>query len=160
VTLKESVVLSQSTARQVWLILSMCCRGTQHASHCSCSWNSRLDCSLSQFDISHCSCSWNSQLCCTLSMSDIHKEAAKQVCCNTTYHHKTWPAASRENMIGGTAKRSSSLCKAVLMPPSLSRQSVDKLPLVKDEKAKLVALEIQCMVLGAETLMLPSRLVY
>jgi len=96
----------------------------------------------------------------TLSQSDIHKEAAKQVCCNTTYHHKTWPAASRENMIGGTAKRSSSLCKAVLMPPSLSRQSVDKLPLVKDEKAKLVALEIQCMVLGAETLMLPSRLVY
>ncbi len=75
-------------------------------------------------------------------------------------HHSSWKTARTVKTRGGTAKRSSSLCKAGFTPWRLSKQSVDKLPLVRDEKAKLVALEIQCIVLGTETFMLPSRLVY
>ncbi len=62
-----------------------------------------------------------------------------------------------QKMRGG---RNSSRCKAGLMPSRLSKQSVERLPLVREEKAQLVALEIQCMVLGTDALMLPSRLVY
>ncbi len=45
--------------------------------------------------------------------------------------------------MGGTARRSRSLLKARLVGPRLKRQSVDRLPLVREEKAKLVMLKTQ-----------------
>jgi len=45
--------------------------------------------------------------------------------------------------MGGTASCSSSLLKARLVGPRLKRQSVDRLPLVREEKAKLQMLKTQ-----------------
>ena len=63
-------------------------------------------------------------------------------------HIAIWIAVTIRNTMGGTAR-----CRMILLKarfgPEANRQSVDRLPLVRDEKAKLAALNIQCTVLGA-----------
>ncbi len=63
-------------------------------------------------------------------------------------HIAIWIAITIRNTMGGTAR-----CRMILLKarsgPEANRQSVDRLPLVRDEKAKLAALNIQCTVLGA-----------
>ena len=63
-------------------------------------------------------------------------------------HMAIWIAMTIRNTMGGTAR-----CRMILLKarfgPEASRQSVDRLPLVRDKKAKLAALNIQCTVLGA-----------
>ena len=63
-------------------------------------------------------------------------------------HMAIWIAITIRKTMGGTAR-----CRMILLKarfgPEANRQSVDWLPLVRDEKAKLAALNIQCTVLGA-----------
>lgn len=80
--------------------------------------------------------------------------------CLTLAYHSTWDMIRTSKLIGTTTRCMSSLCMAGFMPPSLSRQSMERLPLVRVEKAKLVALDTQCTVLGAGTFTLPTRVVY
>ena len=61
--------------------------------------------------------------------------------------------------IGGTKRCTRIRCRAVLWPAD-SRQSVDRLPLVTVEKAKLAALKTQCMALGVGMLTPANRVMY
>lgn len=64
-------------------------------------------------------------------------------------HIAIWIAITIRNTMGGTARCKMILLKASSFAPEFNRQSVERLPLVRDEKAKLAALNIQCTVLGA-----------
>ncbi len=64
-------------------------------------------------------------------------------------HIAIWIAFTIRKTMGGTARCRMILLKARPFGPESNRQSVDRLPLVRDEKAKLAALNIQCTVLGA-----------
>ena len=71
-----------------------------------------------------------------------------------------WMAARRRKVMGGTARCRMSLLKARLPESGLSRQSVDRLPLVKEEKAKLVVLKTHFRVFGVGMLTCPIRDMY
>lgn len=62
-------------------------------------------------------------------------------------------------LIAGAARCSSSLLKARLTwpGPAVSKQSVERLPLVMDEKAKLATANTQVMVLGVGRLICPRK---
>ncbi len=62
--------------------------------------------------------------------------------------------------MGGTAKCSRSLLKATFIDPTLRRQSVERLPLVIEEKAKLTMVKSQCTMGGPGMLAWPSSVVY
>ena len=64
-------------------------------------------------------------------------------------HNAIWIAVTIKNTMGSTARCKRILLKARSSVPRSNRQSVDKLPLVREEKAKLAALNIQCTVFGA-----------
>ena len=68
-------------------------------------------------------------------------------------------AARAMNMRPGTASWMRILCKALLMGP-LSRQSVERLPLVTVAKAKAATENTQCIVLGVGMLIPPSSVMY
>ena len=68
-------------------------------------------------------------------------------------------ADKARNMRPGTAKWISILCKALLMGP-VSRQSVERLPLVTVAKANCAAAKTQWTVLGAGMLMPPKSVMY
>lgn len=91
-----------------------------------------------------------------------HASTACRPCTNEAVspHQSAWEIERMMRYSGGMARRRSSLCKAGLSPSRLNRQSVERLPLVREEKAKLVALESQCTVLGRDTLTVPSKLMY
>lgn len=58
-------------------------------------------------------------------------------------YQQSWTVKRRTKTMGGTASCSSSLLKARLVGSRLKRQSVDRLPLVREEKAKLQVLKTQ-----------------
>ena len=75
-------------------------------------------------------------------------------------HLKIWASMRMRRVKQGTARRRMSLFRAGLMPWVLMRQSVDRAPLVTDEKAKLAAVKSQVTDAGAGTLVLPTMLTY
>ena len=62
--------------------------------------------------------------------------------------------------MGGTARCRMSLLKARLPDPTLSRQSVERLPLVREEKAKLAVSKTHFRVSGVGMLTCPIRDMY
>ena len=89
---------------------------------------------------------------CIYPMTTLHKgPVTHQRSCNTVTNSRP---------IGGTIRRSTSLLKARLVGPGVSRQSVDKAPLVTVAKAKLVVLKTQRRLVGVGMLICPSRVMY
>lgn len=86
----------------------------------------------------------------------MHKGAYTQ----STAYMLIWMAASREKVMGGTDRCRTSLLKAKLPESALSRQSVDRLPLVNEEKAKLAVLNIHFRVSGVGMLTCPIKEIY